>query len=154
MILVDGEFLSTRFQEDTSEMATKNAKLTLVETPAEETTPVVESAPDLQTLMAQQKAIAAQRKQINEQIKAARDAMPKRDRLAEVLHRQNSIDAYVPRMLANRVKARIAAGQDRETAQREVIQYVSNLVLEILDREEMDEQTARNQEVKEEATND
>jgi hypothetical protein len=35
-----------------------------------------------------------------------------------------------------------------------VIQYVSNLVLEILDREEMDEQTARNQEVKEEATND
>jgi hypothetical protein len=134
-------------------MATTNAKLTLVEnteeTPAEETPTV-----DLKALVEQQKALAAQRKAINDQIKAARDAMPKRDRLGEVLHRQNSIDAYVPRMLVNRVKARIAAGQERETAQREVIQYVSNLVLERLDREEMEQAEARAKEVQEEASDD
>lgn len=128
----------------------KNANLALDEN-TEESTPVEQPqqpvVTDLTMLMAQQKAIA-------EQIKAARDAMPKRDRLGEVLHRQNSIDAYVPRMLANRVKARVAAGQDRETAQRDAMTYVTNLVLEILDREEQDEHDARAQEETEEQTND
>lgn len=128
-------------------MATRKASQTVEQAPVVETQPVHIVVTDIQSLQAQMKAL-------RDQMKAAKEAMPKRDRLAEVLQRQNHIDAYVPRMLAGRIRARVAAGDTRENAEREVIAFVSNLVAEQLDQEEQDAHDAREQEVTEEQIND
>ena len=72
-------------------MATRKATQTAEQTaPETAETPVHIVVTDLTTLLAQQKAIA-------EQIKAAKAAMPQRDRLAETIHRQTTAyDKYIP----------------------------------------------------------
>lgn len=124
-------------------MATRKANLTVVETTALEAELTI-TVVDLPTLLAQQKALA-------EQIKQAKAAMPDRDRLAEVIHKQTTAyDQYIPRLIANRVKARVAAGQDRVEAADQVLTFFRNLAEERIDRKEMDEQDARAQEIQEE----
>lgn len=135
-------------------MATKKATLTVVEqtpvTVVESPAPALDLALEVNDLAALQQ----QQKVIQERIRELKAAMPERDKLAEVIHKQQSYDTYVPRMFANRVKARVAAGQDREAAAREVIAYFAHLMDQHLDYEEQDEQTARQaEEAEEEETN-
>jgi hypothetical protein len=124
-------------------MATRKANLTVVDT-TPDPAPVHIIVTDLQTLLLQQKELA-------EQIKAAKAAIPPRDRLAEVIHKQTTAyDQYIPRLLANRIQARVNAGQDRVEAADQVMAFFRNLADERIDREEMDEQDARAQEIQEE----
>jgi hypothetical protein len=95
---------------------------------------------------------AKEARPLAEQIKAAKAAIPPRDRLAEVIHKQTTAyDQYIPRLIANRVKARVAAGQDRQEAADAVMTFFRNLADERIDSEDHEETEAREVEIQEEA---
>jgi hypothetical protein len=102
-------------------------------------------ADDLAALRLQQKAIA-------DRIKELKAAEPKMTPLQAVIHRQQTQwEHWIPRMLANRVKARVNAGQDRAEAGRQVIEFFACLMDQQLDYEDADEARARQAEAEEEA---
>jgi hypothetical protein len=127
-------------------MATRKNQLQVVEG-------IVEEAPAPETIDIQ--ALMAQKKALEEQIKALKATRPERNSLEAVVHKQTtSYEAWVPKMLANRVKARVGAGQDRQEASDQVMLFFRNLADERLDNEDREETDARAQEETEEASNE
>jgi len=114
-------------------MTTKTAprKPTIVTATPVAPTPVVESvvAPtpvDLDSLIAQQRAI-------NEQVKAAKAAMPTKSKLERVIERQaNQPDLWLRRKLLLRVVERAKAGQDATEAVDAVLALYRSGLLEAL----------------------
>jgi hypothetical protein len=136
-------FHRQNYEGNETKMATRKGQLQVVEG-------IVEEAPapeqiDIQALMAQKKAL-------EEQIKALKATRPERNSLDAVMHRQTtSYEAWVPKMLANRIKARVSAGQDRQAAADQVVAFFRNLADERIDHEETEEAEARAVEIQEES---
>jgi hypothetical protein len=77
-------------------------------------TPTNETTPDLKTLLEQKRLLDAQ-------LKAAREAMPKLTKLELLIDRQNSsLTKWIPETLAIRVQKRVALGQPLDEAMNEV----------------------------------
>lgn len=69
-------------------------------------------------------ALRAQRKLLDAQIKMAQAAAPAQSRLERVIAKQQQISGeYIYGSLAGQICARIDAGQDRDDAFREVVEY-------------------------------
>ena len=103
-------------------MATQKRTMKLVDQNDETTTTT-----DLESLKAQRAAL-------NEQIKAAQASAPKATPLERVIQRQSvSYEAYMPKVLAKRTLARIAAGQDRHLALADVLGFFEAKANEAID---------------------
>jgi hypothetical protein len=105
---------------------------TIVESPA----PALDLAlevNDLASLKLQQQALA-------ERIRQLKASEPTMTALEKVIHRQTtSWESWIVRNIANRIKARVGAGQDRQEASDAVMAFFRDLADERIDSEDRPE---------------
>jgi hypothetical protein len=144
---MDKFYLQNIERERTMATRKANTNLTIIEAPAPALDLKVE-ADDLASLKLQQQAI-------QERIRQLKAAEPQVTALEKVIHRQTtSWESWIVRNIANRIQARVNAGQDRQEASDAVMSFFRDLADERIDNAEREEAEARQAEIEEEATND
>jgi hypothetical protein len=144
-------FHRQNIERERTDMAAKTkvtqAPVTIVESPAPALGLAVE-ADDLAALRLQQQAI-------QERIRQLKAAEPQMTALEKVIRCQTtSWESWIVRNIANRIQARVNAGQDRQEAYDAVMLFFRNLADERIDSAEREESEARAVEETEEQTND
>jgi hypothetical protein len=131
----------------TAKTKVTQAPVTIVESPAPALDLKVE-ADDLASLKLQQQAI-------QERIRQLKAAEPTMTALEKVIHRQTtSWESWIVRNIANRIQARVNAGQPRQEASDAVMAFFRDLADERIDSADREEVEAREAEIQEEQSND
>jgi hypothetical protein len=131
----------------TAKTKVTQAPVTIVESPAPALDLNVE-ADDLASLKLQQQAI-------QERIRQLKAAEPTMTALEKVIHRQTtSWESWIVRNIANRIQARVNAGQPRQEASDAVMAFFRDLADERIDSADREEVEAREAEIQEEQSND
>ena len=103
----------------------------------EEMSPVVRAADETVAQESSLEFLMAEKVRVDEALKAARAAMPQLSKLDRVIAKQATQETWLPVNLANRVTNRVKAGQDQETAIKEVF-----VALEVAARTELEKWAA------------
>lgn len=117
-------------------MPAKKPELNIVELPA----PAIQlEVSDLAALMLEKQALEAK-------IKELKASQPQLSPLEKVIrHQLNYFEADVVLNIMGRVRARVRAGQDRQTAMSEVVAFFANVADERLDMEGQDAEEANHE---------